>query len=663
MKLSLVATSMAAAVCTSACCDDDVYRAPAAADVAVLPIANGSASTGWTVSNVPDGTYDLEFYTKSSSAVGQPYLTVGNRTAAIVPSPSTWSKGVARGIEVAGGTLSVALHAEGCDVQIRDLSLVASKPFALLKGGDISYLNYMEGKGAKYYAPDGAEGDCLQILAANGMNLARIRLYNDPGNKADTYAAQMPAGCQDLADCLRLARRAKEAGMQIVFSFHYSDYWTNGSDQRKPAAWADYDAEQLKRAVYEYTRDVVAQLVEQATAPEYVAIGNEIQAGMLYPEGSCNNMKDFTDMLSAASRGVREAAPQAKIILHTDKGGNLTQAKWFFGEMRNYNVDYDIIGASYYPFWVGLTASQVRDWADKVIELCPEMPEARGRLAKGAARMILLKYYMIRGQWAKAEAMARDLYAMEGQYTLQPDYMYVFSKAGIGNNEIILQIPCNLCLSSAINYMTAEALPTDMPWTEKSTGWGGYTIPWELYDTFEAGDARLQGLAASYVNTSGVAIGRADLKYGAVPVKYGRDPEMIDARSGIDVVVYRYSDVLLSLAELIVRNGGPVAGEASDLLNRVRHRAGLGDMPAASAEEFLDAILAERGREFYYEGLRRQDLIRFGRYVEYANRRIARSNAENGTAYFSVDNSHNRFPIPADFINESKSAIKQNPEY
>ncbi len=298
------------------------------------------------------------------------------------------------------------------------------------------------------------------------------------------------------------------------------------------------------------------------------------------------------------------------------------------------------------------------------IELLPEMPGRRGDMAKGPARMILMKYYMIRNQWEKALSIARDLYAMEGKYNLQNDIDYVFSKEGIGNNEIILQIPCNLSLSGACSYLTAEVLPTDMPWTEKSTGWGGYVMPWDFYDSYEAGDLRLKRIFESYVNTSGKTISRSDMKYGALPLKYGKDPDMIDAKSSIDVIIYRYSDVLLSLSELIVRQGGSVTTEALDLLNRVRHRAGLtNDVTTTNVEEFYDAILLERGHEFYLEGLRRQDLIRFGKYVEYANNRINHINATEGKGYFNVNDSHNRMPIPAAFINESKSAIKQNPLY
>lgn len=301
------------------------------------------------------------------------------------------------------------------------------------------------------------------------------------------------------------------------------------------------------------------------------------------------------------------------------------------------------------------------------IDGLPEVAEARGRVTKGAAMMILLKYYMIRGFYDKAETLARDLYAMEGiTYSLQSDYNYVFSKEGIGNNEIILQISANSTSSWVSNYMTAEVLPADYPWAEKATGWGGYVMPWDFYNTFEAGDKRLVNVKTSYANKSGQLIDKSNssqLAKGALPLKYGMDPDMTDGQSGIDLIVYRYSDVLLTLAECINRNNGAPTSEAIALVNRVRNRAGLANLPdedTADKDAFNEALLTERGHEFYLEGLRRQDLIRFGKYVEYANNRIGAINTAEGRGYFNAHAGHDRFWIPQTFIDESRGAIKQN---
>ncbi|MBD3588422.1 RagB/SusD family nutrient uptake outer membrane protein [Bacteroides sp. GM023] len=295
----------------------------------------------------------------------------------------------------------------------------------------------------------------------------------------------------------------------------------------------------------------------------------------------------------------------------------------------------------------------------------PNKATAKGRMTKGAARMILLKYYLIKGYFDKAESLSRDLLAMEGNtYDLQTNYNYIFSKEGMGNNEIILQIPCNV--SDYPNYLLAHVVPADYPWpAEKATVWGAFVIPWEFYDTFDKDDIRRTNIIAEYTNKKGIKMERGksgNLLKGALPLKYGVDPEQTGVQAGIDIIVYRFSDVLLTLAECINRNEGAPTTEAISLVNRVRTRAGLKDLTAAqtaSKEAFNEAILSERGHEFYLEGLRRQDLIRFGKYVEKANQRIDKANA-SGKNYFKATDIHNRFWIPQGYIDESKGAIKQN---
>jgi hypothetical protein len=80
------------------------------------------------------------------------------------------------------------------------------------------------------------------------------------------------------------------------------------------------------------------------------------------------------------------------------------------------------------------------------IDNLPSTSTERGRLTKGAARMLLLKFYMIQKDFTKALPIARDLYNMEGEgiYTLLTEYESVFAKENLGNRELILVIPCNL---------------------------------------------------------------------------------------------------------------------------------------------------------------------------------------------------------------------------
>lgn len=368
-KISLILLSI---FNLTSCNEDDIYGAPAPDNINVLEVTDGhgSATTGWQLKNVPSGTYDLEFYTKSAQTPELPYVDASGKITAIKPSENVWAKNVVKGIQVSDGTCNISLH-NGDGVEIRNMQLVTStiKEYTLLKGGDISLLSYVEDNGGKYYDTDGNAGDCLGILKDDGMNLVRLRLYNDPGNKDFTPSNTLPAGYQNETDILRLARRAKNMGMQILLTFHYSDYWTNGEDQYKPHEWDALDFESLKKAVHDYTADFLRKMTAQGTPPEFVAIGNEIQAGLLYPDGACANPLNMCALLNEGCAAVRETAPEAKIVLHSSMGGDLTLYKWFFGLMRDYNVDYDVIGVSYYPFWTSRLASEIRSWADKVIDI------------------------------------------------------------------------------------------------------------------------------------------------------------------------------------------------------------------------------------------------------------------------------------------------------
>ena len=133
---------------------------------------------------------------------------------------------------------------------------------------------------------------------------------------------------------------------------------------------------------------------------------------------------------------------------------------------------------------------------------------------------------------------------------------------------------------------------------------------------------------------------------------------MVSSNAGNELVVLRYADVLLSKAECMVRTDGTVSATAVDLVNKIRKRAGLGDLQTwhtSSVENFLKAILAERGHEFFLEGLRRTDQIRFGVYESEARKRIEAALKEDATQKLTpvADGEHRFFPIPATYIKEA----------
>ena len=252
-----------------------------------------------------------------------------------------------------------------------------------LRGGDISMLNYVEDMGAKFYDTDGTEKDPLDIMQENGVNFVRLRLYNQPGNTVTytsgntTYSYALPSGHLDEEDVLKLARRAKARNMKIELTFHYSDFWTNGEMQFKPKAWENLSMAELKTAVHDYTYNFLQRMNAQGTTPDYVSLGNEIQGGLLFGyytsdmgqinnvNGYCGNMANVAALLAQGSAAVREACPEAKVVIHLTLSESITTDtyKWFFDEMKTNNLDYDVIGASYYPFWTNQKPSMLNNLA------------------------------------------------------------------------------------------------------------------------------------------------------------------------------------------------------------------------------------------------------------------------------------------------------------
>ena len=329
------------------------------------------AQISQTVGNMENGTYTLNAYLTNDTTDGICYLyakTNGHTMASTsIPISNNESKVTVPGIIVEDGKCDIGLYIKGSQTLTLDkLSFAKSEesriPF--LKGREISKLTYVEDRGGKFFDENGQEGDALQIMAENGFNFARIRVLNNPG-KGHGNEYYLPEGYQDPDDCLAMARRAKDKGMQIEFTFAYSDTWSDGENQLIPYDWRPYIEENnltgdelatyLEGKIYEFTKDMMLKLIEQGTCPEYVSIGNEMQYGLLYNNHKNNNgFYNKSDYLSrfvnAGARAVRETSPESKIVLHSDHGGELlSRRKTFINALAN--IDFDVIGVSYYPYY------------------------------------------------------------------------------------------------------------------------------------------------------------------------------------------------------------------------------------------------------------------------------------------------------------------------
>jgi arabinogalactan endo-1,4-beta-galactosidase len=233
-----------------------------------------------------------------------------------------------------------------------------------IMGADVSMLAQMEASGALFYV-NGKQKDCLSILKDQGINWIRLRIWNDP---ADANGQPLGGGNDDLAKTVGIAKRAKALGLKFFLDFHYSDWWADPGKQNKPKAWADLHGEALTAAVYDYTANVMRALLKAGAMPDMVELGNEINGGILWPDGGTGGPASegfggydgLANLLAAGAKAVRDVDPnsgneakRARIVLHLADGGDNALYKRVFDELVKRNVDFDVIGLSYYSYWHG----------------------------------------------------------------------------------------------------------------------------------------------------------------------------------------------------------------------------------------------------------------------------------------------------------------------
>ena len=218
-----------------------------------------------------------------------------------------------------------------------------NKPFA--KGADVGWLPQMEATGYKFYDSDGKEKDCLQLLKDSGMNSIRLRVWVNPNDdKASGHCSK--------DETVAMAIRAQKMGMRIMIDFHYSDSWADPAKQFKPKAWEKHSFPELLDDVYNHTFDVINALKKAGVTPEWVQIGNEIPTGMMWPEGSTDNWKQLGQLLNKGYDAVKAVDKKIKVIVHVDEGNNNKKFREFFDNATKQKVRYDVIGLSYYPYWI-----------------------------------------------------------------------------------------------------------------------------------------------------------------------------------------------------------------------------------------------------------------------------------------------------------------------
>lgn len=230
------------------------------------------------------------------------------------------------------------------------------KPIARMIGADISFLPQIENgaqrgrNGLEKFLEQGKPVDAIALLKQHGFNYIRLRVFVNPENP-EGYAPGI--GFCGLDSTLSMARRVKAAGMGLLLDFHYSDYWADPQQQNKPLRWANVSYPALADSVRAYTSDVLRALQQQGTLPDMVQIGNEINHGLLWPDGHIGNLDQLAGLLRAGVAGTVAVDSTIPIMMHIALGGQNDEARFWLDNMLARGVTFDVLGLSYYPRWHG----------------------------------------------------------------------------------------------------------------------------------------------------------------------------------------------------------------------------------------------------------------------------------------------------------------------
>ncbi len=244
-----------------------------------------------------------------------------------------------------------------------------TQPFVFAKGADVGWLPQMEATGYKFYDTDGQEKDCLQLLKDRGMNSIRLRVFVNPNDdKASGHCSK--------EETVAMALRAQKLGMRIMIDFHYSDSWADPAKQYKPKAWEKHSFLALLNDVYQHTYDVISALKKAGITPEWVQVGNEIPGGMLWPDGSTSHWERLGQLLNKGYDAIKAVNQNIKVIIHVDEGNNNPKFRTFFDHATEQKVKYDIIGLSYYPYWIK------KDYSETIADLAFNLRDMAQRYGK-----------------------------------------------------------------------------------------------------------------------------------------------------------------------------------------------------------------------------------------------------------------------------------------
>jgi arabinogalactan endo-1,4-beta-galactosidase len=253
------------------------------------------------------------------------------------------------------------------------LAFMQSAKAQFVKGADIGWLSQMEATGYKFYNSAGVQTECMLILKDKEINTIRLRVWVNPSNhKTNGHCSKK--------ETVVMAIRAKAMGMRVMIDFHYSDSWADPGKQTKPAAWSTHTFSQLLDDVYNHTFEVLDTLKQCGVTPDWAQIGNEIRGGMLWPDGKTSNWPNLGKLLNKGYDAAKAVDSSIQVVIHLEGGNENSKCRSFFDNAKIQGVRYDVIGLSYYPYWISPTG--FKDYNLSINDLGNNMNDMASRYGK-----------------------------------------------------------------------------------------------------------------------------------------------------------------------------------------------------------------------------------------------------------------------------------------
>lgn len=225
----------------------------------------------------------------------------------------------------------------------------------MIYGADLGWASQLESMGYRWLNRAGNPTDIFSATKELGVNAVRLRVFVDPPRdafwqKRETERCML--GFCDPQSVLEMAKRVTEQGLDLMIGFHYSDVFADPEIQEVPEAWRDASEAVLEERVAAHTREVMSLLKENGVIPRWVQVGNEINHGILWPEGRLEKHPEaLVRYLNVGYDAVKEVSPDSLVVTHLAMISKDEMCEPFLENFFGRGGKTDILGFSYYPYW------------------------------------------------------------------------------------------------------------------------------------------------------------------------------------------------------------------------------------------------------------------------------------------------------------------------